>query len=111
MPGSGNLDIHQRVLDPRGIVGAEQTGRAIRLTLTYRAHVLALAEGVGDLVGGGCGAQLGGVVAAQRLAVAEADGVDVDVSEATERFASSRPVVVERSEHDLALLCGGDVHR
>jgi hypothetical protein len=87
-------------------VGAEQTGRAI---LTYRAQVLALAEGVGDLVGGGCGVQLGGVVAAQRLTVAKADGVNVDVSEATERFAGSRPVVVERSEHDLALLLGGDV--
>ena len=36
-------------------------------------------------------------------------GVDVEVSEATERFAGSRPVVVERSEHDLALLLGGDV--
>jgi hypothetical protein len=32
------------------------------------------------------------------LTVAEADGVDVDVSEATERFAGSRPVVVERSD-------------
>jgi hypothetical protein len=43
------------------------------------------------------------------LTVAKADGVNVDVSEATERFAGSRPVVVERSEDDLALLLGGDV--
>jgi hypothetical protein len=43
------------------------------------------------------------------LTVAEADGVDVDVSEATERIAGTRPVVIERSEHYLTLLLGGDV--
>lgn len=41
--------------------------------------------------------------------MAEADGVDVDVGEAAERFTGQRSVMVERPEYDLALVLGGDV--
>jgi hypothetical protein len=42
------------------------------------------------------------------LAVAEADDVDVDVSEPPERIAGRLPVLVERSEHYLTQMLGGD---
>jgi hypothetical protein len=45
----------------------------------------------------------------QWLAVAKADGLDVDFRELTERLACLPAVVVERSEDDAALLLGGDI--
>jgi hypothetical protein len=67
------------------------------------------AKRVGDLIRYGGVAQLLGVLSQQRLAVAEAHGVDVYVGEPSEGLAGLSSVVVEGAEDDVALLLSGHV--